>query len=75
MWHNVVWIGGIWLGAIIIGWIVCRWRGYSVAAWALTISAFCFGLFIGAENTTKGQFRVPFLSHHMHSPHLVAHWR
>ena len=75
MWHNVVWIGGIWLVAIIIGWIVCRWRGYSVAAWALTISAFCFGLFIGAENTTKGHFRVPFLSHHMHSPHLVAHWR
>src|SRR5262249_13328727 len=29
---------------------------------ALTISAFCFGLFIGAENTTKGQFRVPAMS-------------
>jgi hypothetical protein len=25
--------------------------------------------------TTKGHFTVPFLSHHMHRPHLVAHWR
>ena len=31
------------------------WRGYTIAAWAapLTISAFCLGLFIGAENTTQ----------------------
>jgi hypothetical protein len=75
MWHNIVWIGGIWLVAIVLAWLICRWRGYSVATWALTITAFCIGLFVGAENTTKGQFRVPFLSHHMHRPHLVAHWR
>jgi len=49
--------------------------GYSVAAWSVAIIAFCLGLFIGAENTTKGQFRVPVLSHYMHRPHLVAHWR
>jgi len=74
MWHNVVWIGGIWLAATIVAWVVCRWRGYSAAAWALTISAFCLGIFVGAENTRHGKFNVPFLSHHAHR-HLVAHWR
>jgi len=46
----------------------------SVAAWVapLTISAFCLGLFIGAENTTKGRFKVPFLSAHHHR-HLAHH--
>jgi hypothetical protein len=75
--HNITLIGGAWLLATIIIWLVCRWRGYTVAVWAapLTISAFCLGLFIGAENTSKGRFKVPFLSHHMHRPHLVAHWR
>ena len=29
-------------------------------------SAFCLGLFAGAENTTGGRFRVPSVSHHMH---------
>src|SRR5258707_636543 len=38
-------IGGIWVGSTIIAWLICRWRGYSVAAWALTITAFCLGLF------------------------------
>ena len=64
MWHNLVWIGGIGLVAIIIAWIVCRWRGYSVAAWSVTIIAFCLGIFIGAENSPKGRFEVPFLSGH-----------
>jgi hypothetical protein len=75
--HNLTLIGGAWLVATIITWLVCRWRGYTVAVLAAphTISAFCLGLFIGAENTSKGRFRVPFLSHHMHRPHLVAHWR
>jgi hypothetical protein len=52
MWHNLVWIGGIWLVATIIAWFVRRWRGYSVAAWSVTIIAFCLGLFIGAETPT-----------------------
>jgi len=75
--HNVTLIGSVWLLATIITWLVCRWRGYTVAAWAapLTISAFCLGLFISAENTSKGRFRVPFLTHLMHRQHLVAHWR
>jgi hypothetical protein len=34
-------------------------------------SAFCLGLFVGAESTTGGRFRVPSVSHHMHSPHLA----
>ncbi len=73
MGHNAALIGGAWLVATIIAWLVCRWRGYTVAAWAapLTISAFCLGLFIDAENTTKGRFRVPFLSSHHHRPHLA----
>ena len=46
---------------------------YTVAAWVapLAISAFCLGLFVGAENTTGGRFSVPFLSHHVHSPRLA----
>jgi hypothetical protein len=68
--HNVTLIGSVWLLATIITWLECRWRGYTVAAWAapLTISAFCLGLFIGAENTSKGQFRVPFTN----QPHAQA---
>ena len=73
MWHNVVWIGGMWVGSTIIAWPICRWRGYSVAAWALTITAFCLGLFVGAENSPKGNFKVPFLtSHHRHLVHHTA---
>jgi hypothetical protein len=73
MWHNLVWIGGIGLVAIIIAWIVCRWRGYSVAAWSVTIIAFCLGLLTGAENSPKGRFKVPFLSgHHKHLMHHTA---
>ena len=74
--HNVVLIGGLWLVATAAVWLVCHWRGYTVAAWVapLTISAFCLGLFVGAEYTTKGKFRMPFLSGHHHR-HLVHHAR
>ena len=57
-------------------WLFCRWRGYTVAVWAapLAISAFCLGLFVGAENATRGKFRVPILSsHYTHRPHLAHH--
>jgi hypothetical protein len=53
MWHNLVWTGGIWLVGIVFAWLICRWRGYSAAARAVTISAFCLGLFIGAENSAR----------------------
>ena len=73
MWHNIVWIGGFWLAATIIAWIVCRWRGYSIAAWSVVIIAFCLGILIGAENSPKGRFKVPFLSgHHSHLMHHTA---
>jgi hypothetical protein len=75
MWHNLTLIGGVWIVAAIAAWLLCRWRGYSVATWAvpLAISAFCLGLFVGAENTTKGRFKVPLLSlHHAHR-HLGHH--
>jgi hypothetical protein len=76
MWHNIVWIGGIGLVATIIAWLVCRWRGYSVAAWSVTIIAFCLGLFIGAENSPKGRFKVPFLSgHHRLVHHTASRWQ
>jgi hypothetical protein len=71
--HNAVLIGGVGLVASVAAWLLCRLTGYTVAAWVAppAISAFCLGLFVGAENTTKGRFRVPFLSHHMHSPRLA----
>lgn len=72
MWHNLVWIGGIWLVALVFAWLICHWRGYNAAAWAFAISAFCLGLFVGAENTTHGRFKVPFLSGHHHR-HLIHH--
>ena len=75
MWHNLTLIGGVWIVAVLAAWLLCRWRGYSAATWAapLAISAFCLGLFIGAENTTKGRFKVPLLSlHHTHR-HLGHH--
>ena len=74
MWHNLVWIGGIWLVALVFAWLICHWRGYNAAAWAFTISAFCLGLLVGAENTTNGKFKVPFLSgqHHRHLIHHAA---
>jgi hypothetical protein len=46
--------------------------GRTKRAWAFTISAFCVGLFVGAENTTHGRFKVPFLSGHHHR-HLIHH--
>ena len=66
-------IGSVWLVASVAAWLLRRWSGFIVAAWVapLAISTFCLGLFVGAENTTKGRFRAPFLSHHMHSPHLA----
>ena len=68
--HNAVLIGGVGLVASVAAWLLCRLSGYTVAAWVapLAISAFCLGLFVGAENTTGGRFRVPY---HMHSPHLA----
>ena len=71
--HNAVLIGGVGLVASVAAWLLCRLTGYTVAAWVapLAISALCLGLFVGAENTTRGRFRVPYLSHHMHSPHLA----
>ena len=73
MGHNAVLIGGVGLVASVAAWLLCRLSGYTVAAWAapLAICTFCLGLFVGAENTTGGRFRVPFLSRHMHSPHLA----
>ena len=52
-------------------WLVCHWRGYNAVAWVFTISAFCLGLFVDAENTTYGRFQVSFLSghHHRHFAH------
>lgn len=73
MWHNFIWISGIWLVAIVLSWVICHWRGYNAAAWALTITAFCLGIFVGAENTMHGRFKVPFLSgHHRHLIHHAA---
>jgi hypothetical protein len=71
--HNAVLIGGAGLVASLAAWLLCRLSGYTVAAWVapLAITAFCLGLFVGAENTTSGRLRVPSLSHHMHSPHLA----
>jgi len=73
MGHNAVLIGGVGLVASVAAWLLCRLSGYTVAAWVapLAIGTFCLGLFVGAENTTGGRFRVPFISHHMHSPHLA----
>ena len=61
----------MWLS--VAAWLLCRLSGYAVAAWVapLAISTFCLGLFVGAENTTGGRFRVPFVSHHTHGPHLA----
>jgi hypothetical protein len=50
-------------------WIIA---GYNAAAWALTITAFCLGIFVGAENTMHGRFKVPFLSGHHHLIHHTA---
>ncbi len=73
MGHNAALIGGVWIVAAVAAWLLCRLSGYTVAAWVapLTISAFCLGLFVGAENTTNGRFKLPVLSHHMHSPYLA----
>ena len=73
--HNAVLIGGIGVVASVAAWLLCRLSGYTVAAWAapLAIGAFCLGLFIGAENTHGGRFRVPPVSHHVHSPQLAHH--
>ena len=69
--HNAVLIGGV--GLVARSPPGSSVGGYTVAAWVapLAISAFCLGLFVGAENTTGGRFRVPSVSHHMHSPHLA----
>ena len=71
--HNAILIGGVALVASVAAWLLCHLSGYTIAAWVapLAISAFCLGLFVGAENTTGGRFRVPYLTHHVHSPHLV----
>jgi len=66
--HNAVLIGGVGLVASVAAWLLCLLTGHTVAAWVapLAISAFCLGLFVGAEYTTRGRFRVPYLSRHMH---------
>jgi hypothetical protein len=71
--HNAVLIGGVGLVASVAAWLLCRLTGYTVAAWVapLAISAFCLGLFVGAENTTRRGYRVPSLSHHIGRPHLA----
>jgi hypothetical protein len=73
MGHDAVLIGGVGLVASVAAWLLCRLSGYAVAAWVapLAISTFCLGLFVGAENTTGGRFRVPFVSHHIHGPQLA----
>ena len=73
MWHNVVLIGGVGLVASVAAWLLCRLSGYTVAAWVapLAITAFCLGLFLGAENTSRGRFSVPLVSHHMYNRHLA----
>ena len=73
MGHNAVLIGGVGLVSSVAAWLLCRLSGYTVAAWVapLAISTFCLGLFVGAENTTGGRFRVPFVFHHVHGPHLA----
>jgi hypothetical protein len=73
MGHNALLIGGVGLAASVAAWFLCRWSGYTVASWVapLAIGAFCVGLFVGAENTTKGRFRVPLVSHRVHSPQLA----
>ena len=73
MGYDAVFIGGVGLATSIAAWLLCRLSGYTVATWVapLAISAFCLGLFVGAENTTRGRFRVSFVSHHIHSPHLA----
>jgi hypothetical protein len=73
MGHNAILIGGLGLAASVAAWLLCRLSGYTVAAWVapLAIGAFCVGLFLGAENTTRGRIRVPLVSHHVHSPHLA----
>ena len=73
MGHNAVLIGGVGLVASVAAWLICRLSGYTIAAWVapLAIGTFCLGLFVGTENTTAGRFRVPFIAHHVHSPHLA----
>ena len=57
MGHNAVLIGGAGFAASVSAWLLCRLSGYTVAAWVapLAISVFCLGLFVGAENTTRGK--------------------
>jgi hypothetical protein len=76
MWHSLLWIGGIWLIALVCVWLTCRWGGYKTATWAFTISAFCIGLLVGSENTTRGTFKVPSLSshHHRYFTHRMTSW-
>ncbi len=73
MGHNAALIGGLGIVAVAAAWLLCHLSGYTVAAWVapLAITTFCLGLFVGAENTTNGRFRLPVLAHLMHSPHLT----
>jgi hypothetical protein len=74
MWHNAILIGGFGVVASVAAWLLCRWSGYTVAAWVapLAIGTFCLGLFVAAENTTNGRFRVPLPARHsMHAPRTV----
>src|ERR1700738_108065 len=71
--HNAVLIGGAGLVASLAAWLLCRLSGYTVAAWVapLAITAFCLGLFVGAENTTSGRLGRSALSPPMPSPPLA----
>jgi hypothetical protein len=75
MGYNAVLIGGFGIVAVAATWLLCHFSGYTVAAWVapLVVSTFCFGPFVGAENTTNGRFRVPILSHRIHGPHPANH--
>jgi hypothetical protein len=69
MGHNAILIGGVALVASVAAWLLCRLSGYTIAAWVapLAISAFCLGLFVGAENTTARQD-----THLHHQPHTIV---
>ena len=74
MLYNAAWIGGAWLVATVFALAPrslarLQHRGHWAAP--LAITAFCLGLFLGVENSAKGQFRSPF-AHHTHR-HLVHH--
>jgi hypothetical protein len=55
------WIGYAWIAAVILAWLLPYCQGYRTAAWVapLTVTAFCFGLYLGIETTARGKFKLP----------------